>query len=252
LDKFKKALTEGSNWLVICFLATLYTAMGLMTFEDGTITLKNFGNFAWLDWVLWGVMTFTPAILALLIKGSFKQEGIKQGKTAIAAYVTDYQLLLHVDKKIKVRGEKEFLTQGAVKDSLQSFIMTLTLSFVAGELFLNINSDGIFKIIINLSIWAVLGFQAFGKHYQYAVTELKEWYIIETGRLKDQKIRENKEREAELQLAVKVAEQGKDLEISRKNTEITGKNTEITELKNTIKELRSLVKKDVNESLPKL
>jgi hypothetical protein len=184
LEKFKTALIEGTNWLIIIFLASMYVIMGLMKFEDGNITLKNFGGFTWLDWALWGIMTFIPALISLVISSAFKKEGLKQGKVIINTYVEKYQQLVHKDKKVKVRGEKEFLREGVLKDGAGKFLITLTLSFVAGELFLSIDVDSVLKIAINLAIWAVMGFMTFGKYYNYAIGELKEWYIIKTAELR--------------------------------------------------------------------
>ena len=214
MDKFKTNLVEGANWIVIVFIMILYIAMGLMTVENGAIALNDFSSYNWLDWTLWGVMTFVPAIMALVISTTFKKEGIKQGEIKIQPEINAYQALLHLDPNKKVRSKRQFLTEGAIREGAKKFLVALVLSFIAGQLFLNLNTDGVFKIVINISMWGVFGIMAFGKSFNYAVEELKEWYIIETGKLK--KIDAEQKEVVANELKAKLAKQKEDLEMKNK------------------------------------
>src|SRR5690606_16396876 len=104
-------------------------------------------------------------------------------KMQIKQRVEEYENMLFVDTEKRVRSEKEYLREGAMKEGAYKFVSALILSFVAGQLFLSMNADGIFKIVINIAMWAIYGASAFGKSFRFTVDELKEWYIIETSKL---------------------------------------------------------------------
>jgi hypothetical protein len=184
LKKFREKVTEGANWITIIFSMILYTAIGVMEFSGGSVTLRDFSNYTWLDWVVWVIITFIPAILAIVVSTAFGLEGLKQGKERIREVIEKYQELLAEDVHVKRRSEKEFLTQGILRKTLRTFTMTLVLSFIAGQLIINFNADGVCRLIINISTWLVFGISSYSAHYEYATTELKEWYLIEIGRLK--------------------------------------------------------------------
>lgn len=233
MEKFK----ESANWITIVFLAVLYTAMGMMEIQNGSVSLKDFSDYTWLDWTLWAVFTFVPAIMALVVSSSFKKEGIKQAEKEIKAEIDEYRKYLHVDITKVVRSKKEFLTQGAMKEGAQKFVMALVLSFVAGQMFVDISTDGVVKIIINLAMWGVFGVISFNKSHDYGIDELKEWYIIEAAKLKKLDEEEKEARKKELEAAVKKQKEEdenemirlkKDLKLWREVTRyVTGKIPEL-------------------------
>ena len=239
---FTTILTESANWLVIIFVGILYIAMGIMNFADGSVSINDFSSYTWLDWTLWGVITFVPAVMALVVSTTFKKEGIKQGKELIKVVIEAYQKLLYIDKTRVLRSEKQFLAQGARKEGAMKLVLALVLSFVAGQLFLNLTSDGILKIVINLSMWAMFGFSAFGKSFNYSKGELKEWYIKETGKLQKQKNEEDQVKEKEI--AEKVAEAKVQLKLDLEK-EAKEKEEKIA-LDAKIKKLEEEAKKHVN------
>ncbi len=200
-SEWKDKLKDGANWFTVVFCAILYIAMGIMSIEKGAIVLNDFSSFTWLDWLMWAVFTFVPAVLAVVVGTTFKREGIKDAEKDIAAVVTAYEKLLYVDTKKKVRGKKEYLAKGALKDSASKFVIALVLSFVTGQLLVNLSADGVIKIVINLSMWAYFGFSAYGKSNEYGRTELKEWYIIETAKLQAEKDRLEDVRKKEIEEA---------------------------------------------------
>jgi len=185
LEKFKKVLTEGANWITITFSVILYVIIGLMRFENGSIVLEDFTTYTWMDWTLWGIVTLVPAIIALVVSTAFKREGIRQGKELIQTEIKEYQAQLHIDIKKRVRSEKEFLTVGAITEGIKKLITALLLSFVTAQLLINIDTNGALKICINVAMWIVYGATSFNKSYTYVKEELREWYIIETAKLKD-------------------------------------------------------------------
>lgn len=184
MKKFREKITEGANWITITFCIILYTAIGVMEFSGGSVVLRDFSNYTWLDWVVWVIITFIPAILAVVVSTAFGLEGLRQGKERIREVIGKYQELLAEEVGVKRRSEKEFLTQGILSRTLKKFIMTLVLSFITGQLIINFNTDGVLRLVINISTWVVFGISSYSSHYEYATTELKEWYLIEIGRLK--------------------------------------------------------------------
>lgn len=202
-SEWKDKLKDGANWLTVVFCAILYVAMGIMSIEKGALVLNDFSSFTWLDWLMWVVFTFVPAVLAVVVGTTFKREGIKDAEKDIAVVVAAYEKLLYIDINKKVRGKKEYLAKGALKDSAKKFVIALVLSFVTGQLLVNLNADGFIKIIINLSMWAYFGFSAYGKSNEYGRTELKEWYIIETSKLQAEKDRLEDVRKKEIEVVRK-------------------------------------------------
>lgn len=187
MQTLREKITESANWITISFCIILYAAIGVMSFTGGSIVLRDFTQYNWLDWVVWVILTFIPAILAIVVSNTFGLEGIKQGKRVIWEVIGKYQEMLRVDTEAKRRSEKEFLTEAVLKNSIRIFSQTLLLSFVAGQLFLNFNWDNVLRLLINISIWVVLGVSKYSTHYEYATTELKEWYIVETSKLQGKK-----------------------------------------------------------------
>lgn len=200
-SEWKDKLKDGANWFTVAFCAVLYIAMGIMSIEKGAIILNDFSSFTWLDWLMWAVFTFVPAVLAVVVGTTFKREGIKDAEKDIAVVVTAYEKLLYIDTKKKVRGKKEYLAKGALTDGAKKFVIALVLSFVTGQLLVNLSADGVIKIVINLSMWAYFGFSAYGKSNEYGRTELKEWYIIETAKLQAEKDRLEDVRKQEIEQA---------------------------------------------------
>ena len=184
MKTFREKIAEGANWITIVFCIILYTAIGVMEFSGGSIVLRDFSNYTWLDWVVWVIITFVPAILAVVVSTAFGLEGLRQGKGRIREVIGKYQELLAEDVGVRRRSEREFLTQGILRKTLRTFTMTLVLSFIAGQLIINFNADGVLRLTINISTWIVFGISSYSGHYEYATTELKEWYLIEIGRLK--------------------------------------------------------------------
>ncbi len=234
--KYKKWLTEGANWLVIIFAASFYVIMGLMTFEGGGMIIRDFSTFDWLDWSLWAAITFTPAILSVVISVAADKEGIRQGEVEIITVIKDYDSLLENDEQLKPRSKAQYLAAGAIKKGSIKFVATLVISVVTGQLFLSMNLEAILKVFINLAIWAALAASSFGKSFTFATTELKEWYIIETKRLRDLRDVKAQVRKKEIESAQLVIK--KEAEAIDKKKDET-----IEKLKDEIKSLKLIADK---------
>lgn len=180
---WKNVAINGVNWFTVFFAAAMYIALGIMKFEDGQVSLNDFSNYTWLDWIIWSALTFVPPVLAVTVSTSLKREGIRQGEARIATQVNAYYAALKNDTSRKIRSKSEFLGAGVLSDSLKKFSQALVVSFISGQMIYSWSVDSLLKIIINLSMWAYFGFGAFGKAHEYATTELKEWYIVETEKL---------------------------------------------------------------------
>jgi len=183
MEKFRERITESANWITITFCVILYGAIGIMSFSGGAIVLKDFSQYTWLDWVVWGILTFLPAVLAIVVSNTFSLEGIKQGERVIWEVIGKYREMVCVDTETKRRSKKEFLRENALKNSARIFTQTVILSFVAGQLLLNFNQDNVLRLLITVSIWLVLGISKYTRSYEYATGELREWYIVETSKL---------------------------------------------------------------------
>lgn len=180
---WKNIAINGVNWFTVFFAAAMYIVLGVMQFEGGEIKLNDFSNFTWLDWVVWSALTFIPPVLAVTVSTALKREGIRQGEARIATQVNAYYEALKNDTSRKIRSKSEFLGAGVLKDSSKRFSQALIVSFISGQMVYSWSIDSLLKIIINLCMWAYFGFTAFGTAHEYATTELKEWYIIETEKL---------------------------------------------------------------------
>lgn len=179
-----KLLTEYVNWLVIVAMLVLNVAISLMTVKEGSIALKDYSNYTWLDWVGFAVTSTIPAVLALVVDMSFSKEGIRKGKLIISNWVEEYEKRFKVSEGVILRSERQYLKENAKRKTVKKFITVLILSIFTQQLILGINQENIIRLIINVSAWLILGFVAYRNSYEYATTELKHWYINEIQQLK--------------------------------------------------------------------
>ena len=186
----KDNLRLYGHWLELGAVVLMYVAIGIMQVESGSVKINDFGNFLWLDWVLWGVTTFLPGFIAVFIYDALRKEGIKQGKELYPEVIRDYRTLLRTEKisTTKLRSEREYLRNNNGRNVTKNLITGLVVSFVTGSLVWEFSNDSLVKIFINLGMWAFIGFKSLNASRDYAEGELQEWYIREIGRLEEDMI----------------------------------------------------------------
>lgn len=184
VDKVEKLLTEGINWLIIVAMLILNVALSLMSIKEGSVALNDYSHYNWLDWVAWGVMNVIPAVLALIVDSSFNKEGIRKGKKSIKKVVDEYNDNFKYTKSKKVRSEKEYLRKGVLKKSVAKFGSVLVVSVFTTQLILGYNAESVVKLIVNIAMWFLLGFMSYRAGFEFTTTELREWYVLETEKLK--------------------------------------------------------------------
>lgn len=183
---YKKIVKEGGNWIVVGLMILVNVGMSLMSFKGGELALNDFSNYNALDWAIWAILIIIPAVLSVIVSNSLSKEGLKEAKKDIKPYILEYENLLH--KRIqnkRLRSEREYLRENAIKKATKKIIATGIVSMVVGELLFSLDMTNIIKLCINLSMWAIFGVMEYNNSFDYGVTELKEWYINETLKLKE-------------------------------------------------------------------
>ncbi len=71
----------------------------------------------------------------------------------------------------------------------------MVLSMVTGQMAYMLTTDSIVHVLVTLGIWAFYGVGSYNDGNEFGREELKDWYILETGRLEDQEKREKNELE---------------------------------------------------------
>lgn len=180
-------LRTGGHWIELGAVVIVYAVIGLMKFEGGHIKLIEFEGFTWFDWVVWGIMTFMPAVISLFVVDAFRKEGISQGKSQYPKLIEEHRNLLAEgnDLNFKVRSEKEFLKEHAARQAIKNFTKTLVVSFLSGQMLIGFDGTSLAKVLINLSMWAFLGLRAMNSSRKFAEEELRDWYVLDNARLKN-------------------------------------------------------------------
>lgn len=182
-NKLMQTVIDYSNYILIVSLLLINVIINLVIVEDGSLKLNDFGTYIWFDWILWIIMTFVPPIITVIVRTVFQKEGISKAKQTYSNLILEHYSYLKNDLSVKVRSEKEFLRENATKKSIKTLLSTLILSFFSGSLAAGLDTAGWLALALNLLVTLVVGFLAFTDSYNYGVSELKTWYVIEIERL---------------------------------------------------------------------
>lgn len=183
--KISTLMKNYVNVIVIVGLLLLNVLISLMYIEDGEIILTDFSNYTWIDWVLWTMLVIIPAVITTVARTVFQREGIRQAKLEYPEVIKQHRDLLIPDEKVKIRSEKEYLTEYARKYSLKIMGTALIVSFVTTNLLVGIDTNGILRLLINLIVSVSIGYMAFGAGYHYGLEELRIWYTLDIKRLEE-------------------------------------------------------------------
>lgn len=184
-SKFIQTIIDHSNYILIGSLMVINVLISIIVIEDGSVKISDFSSYIWLDWVLWVIITFIPAIISVIVRAAFQKEGISRAKMEYQDIINKHYDLIKVDRGVKVRSESEFIKEEAKKKSLKTLTTTLILSFFTGNILLGWDSTNMVRLAINVFITLVVGFLAFTSSYSYGSTELKTWYLLDIKRLED-------------------------------------------------------------------
>lgn len=176
---------NNSNYILIVGLLLINILIHMMIIEDGSLKLNDFSNYIWLDWVLFILFIIIPPVITILLRTTFQREGIKQSKNNYPDLVKEYVDLISNDPTMKVRSEKEFLSENAKRHTVKTFTITLVVSFLTTNLLLGVDATSAVRLAINSITSIIIGYLAFSESYQYGNDELKIWYKLEIKRLKD-------------------------------------------------------------------
>lgn len=184
-EKVDKWVREYNNYITIFGLLILNILISVMVIEDGKLIINQFENNTWLDWLLWSILIIIPSVIAVLVRTSFRKEGIVRAKLQYQDLVDEYLELVRRDPNMRIRSEREFLTENAAKHTVKTLLGTLIISFFSANLLYGADTTGILRLFINMMTSIVIGFKAFSESYNYGKEELKIWYKLEIKRLKD-------------------------------------------------------------------
>lgn len=183
-EKLDIAIREYTNYIIIVGLLIINVLISLMRVEEGQLILNDFSKFTWIDWLLWIILIIIPSAISVLVRVSFQREGIFRGKDQYKDLIKEYQELIIKENEVRVRSEKEFLTENAKTQTVKTLIISLTISFFSANLMFGFDRTGIIRLAINTITSLVIGYIAFSTAYNYSVEELKIWYMWEIERLK--------------------------------------------------------------------
>lgn len=177
-------LINNSNYILVVALILINVVINVMEIEDGKIQLNSFKEYIWLDWVFWGIITFVPPVITVVMRTVLQKEGISKSKSTYPELIDEHYSYIKHDSSKKVRSESEYLREEATKKSIKTLLITLIGSFLTGSLSYGWDTTSWLRLALNTLMALVVGFLAFTASYNYGITELKTWYILDIERLK--------------------------------------------------------------------
>lgn len=177
-------LINNSNYILVVALILINVVINVMEIEDGKIQLNSFKEYIWLDWVFWGIITFVPPVITVVMRTVLQKEGISKSKSTYPELIDEHYSYIKNDSSKKVRSESEYLREEATKKSIKTLLITLIGSFLTGSLSYGWDTTSWLRLALNTLMALVVGFLAFTASYNYGITELKTWYILDIERLK--------------------------------------------------------------------
>lgn len=176
-DNIKKQIKDNLNYIYIVLMVIANALLSLLQIKNGEIGL-NYPNSA-LGWILWITQVLAVTFIGVMILGSFRRQGIKNGHESIKATYNEYiNLLSSQNKDTNPRSLKEYLNQRALKDSLVKGSIFALINILVISIGISANLNSLMALVINILLAVCFGIKAMLDAEDFVIIELVVWYKL--------------------------------------------------------------------------
>lgn len=184
INKIKSQVKENLNYIYIVLMIIANALLSLLQIKNGEIGL-NYPN-GTLGWVLWITQVLAVTFIGVMILGSFRRQGVKNGHKQIKDTYNSYlDLLSKQNKDTNPRSLKEYLNQRALKDSIFKGTIFALINILVISIGISANLNSLMALIINILLATCFGIKAMLDAEDFVITELIIWYKL---RIKEMEI----------------------------------------------------------------
>ena len=185
-DNVKKQIKENLNYIYIVLMIIANALISLLQIKNGEIGLNYPDN--GLGWVLWITQVLAVTFIGVMILGSFRRQGIKNGQKCIKSTYDEYiKLLTSKNDNTNPRSLKEYLNSRALKDSLLKGSIFALINILVLSIGISANLNSLMALIINILLATCFGIKAMLDAEDFVTTELVVWYKLEIKKLENNK-----------------------------------------------------------------
>lgn len=190
--KFYAGVKDNLNYIYIALMVVCNCIISLLKIEDGEIGIKYPSN--GIGWVLWITQVLLITFLGVMILGTFRRQGVKNGhknESVKETYEEYLKAIANMKKEVNPRSLKQYLKQQDVRDTFTkgSILIVVNLLVISAALSFNVNA--ILALVVNILLSVCFGIKAMLDAEDYVLTELIIWYKIKIKELTAPKEKSN-------------------------------------------------------------
>lgn len=188
-DNVKKNIKENINYIYIILMIIANALLSLLQIKDGQIGL-NYPS-SGLGWILWITQVLAVTFIGVMILGSFRRQGVKNGHAQIKSTYDYYlDLLSRQNKDTNPRSLKEYMNQRALRDSIFKGTIFALINILVLSIGISANLNSLMALVINILLATCFGIKAMLDAEDFVITELVIWYKLKIKEMEI--IKENK------------------------------------------------------------
>lgn len=173
----KKQIKENLNYIYIILMVMANALLSLLQIRDGEIGL-NYPD-SGLGWVLWITQVLAVTFIGVMILGSFRRQGIKNGHNHIQDTYNKYiELISKQNQDTNPRSLKEYMSQRALRDSIAKGSIFALINILVISIGISANLNSLMALVINILLATCFGIKAMLDAEDYVITELVIWYKL--------------------------------------------------------------------------
>lgn len=177
IKSVKQQIKENLNYIYVLLMIIANAIISLLRVQDGEIGLNCPTD--GLGWVLWITQVLAVTFVGVMILGSFRRQGIKNGQKSInETYKTYLDLISKQNSDANPRGLKEYMNQRALRDSLGKGSIFALINILVITIGISANLNSLLALIVNILMATCFGIKAMLDAEDYVITELVIWYKI--------------------------------------------------------------------------
>lgn len=191
-----KVVKDNLNYIYILLMIIANCIISLLKIENGEVGL-NYPDSA-LGWILWATQIIVTTFIGVMILGSFRRQGIKNGHDVIKETYNRYLAVVANDTENKnPRSLKQYMRGQTIKDSFTKGPILVMISLLVISLSISANINALLSLIVNIIFAVSFGIKSMLDAEEYVLQELVVWYKIQINLLTqilEQKKEKNNER----------------------------------------------------------
>ena len=191
-NKFYASIKDNLNYVYIALMVIANCIISLLKIEDGEIGLKYPSDS--IGWVLWITQVLLITFLGVMILGTFRRQGIKNGhknENVKLTYDEYLKALANIKKEVNPRSLKQYLKQQDVRDTFSKGAILIVVNLLVISAAITLNVNAILALIVNILLSTCFGIKAMLDAEDYVLTELIIWYKIKIKELTAPKEKSN-------------------------------------------------------------